>query len=43
MRSKGYKPPKWILENHRWPTKWRNTNPDMLEDAFVIDISIKKA
>lgn len=29
---------KWILENHKWPTKWKNTNPSILEDSWIIDM-----
>lgn len=38
MKSKGYIPPKWILENNSWPTKWKNTKPSLFEESWIIDM-----
>lgn len=40
MKAKGYTEPKWVLENHRHPTKWRNTYPTILEELWVIDVAM---
>jgi hypothetical protein len=38
MIRKGFKKPKWILTNHKWPTIWINTIPTPLENSWVIDM-----
>jgi hypothetical protein len=38
MIAQGYKPPKWILENSAWPTKWINLSKGILEESWIIDM-----
>lgn len=38
MFAKGYKLPKWKLVNHRWPTKWENLMPSLLEENWIVDM-----
>ena len=39
MKKQGYVEPKWKLVNHRFPTKWKNRNRDVFEEAWVVDFS----
>jgi hypothetical protein len=36
--AKGFKAPKWILVNHKWPTKWKNTSPGLFEETWLFDM-----
>lgn len=36
--SKKYPSPKWVLENRKPPFKWKNTNPTIFEESWIIDI-----
>jgi hypothetical protein len=38
MYREGFLSPKWILTNHKWPTLWKYTNPNILEDCYVCDM-----
>jgi hypothetical protein len=38
MRKEGYVSPKWTLINKKYPYKWRNNNPSLLEEKWLIDL-----
>ncbi len=38
MIREGFKHPKWILKNHKWPTLWINVKQDLLEESWRCDM-----
>jgi len=38
MRKRGYKKPKWTLNNKYWPYMWINHSNEVLEEKFYIDL-----
>jgi hypothetical protein len=38
MKASGYIEPKWVLINKKHPTQWKNTNPGLFDEAWIIDI-----
>lgn len=37
MKKKGYCLPKWKLESRCPPYKWKNLNPGLLEEKWMVD------
>lgn len=42
MRAKGYKAPKWLLNNKEYPYSWKNMKPELAEDAWMVDFYYSK-
>lgn len=41
MRRRGFTQPKWILKTRQGYYKWLNTCPNLLEEAWIIDMRAK--